>query len=196
MPDCDYCDRSFDDASGYHDHLRYDHPDELDRIDQRRVATEDDSGLPTGPLALGLIFLVAVAVVGYVVLVSGSGESGNQAGPSDLGAVHFHGTMRVIIAGQAIDFSQSKYQLQADAFHFESKDGRRWHVHARDVTLAWAMDSLGISITADTVSIGERTYDDANPDTTVRVIVNDEPVTPSTYILQRGDAVRIVVEIE
>jgi len=104
--------------------------------------------------------------------------------------------MEVVIDGQRVDFSRSQYQLQADAFHFEANEGRRWHVHARGVTLAWAMESLGIPVTAETVTFEGRTYDDSDPDTTVTIRVNGEPVTPSSYVLQRGDRVRIVVEVQ
>jgi sulfur carrier protein ThiS len=197
MPECDYCDRSFDDEAGYHEHLRNEHAQELGPIDQRRVATDDGAGgLPTGPLALGLVLLIAAGVVGYLVFLPGSGGGSSEGEPTDLGAVHYHGTMEVVIDGQRVDFSRSQYQLQADAFHFEANEGRRWHAHARGVTLAWAMESLGIPVTAETVTFEGRTYDDSDPDTTVTIRVNGEPVTPSSYVLQRGDRVRIVVEVQ
>lgn len=196
MPECDYCDRSFTDEAGYHDHLRNEHASELGPIDQRRVDTgEAPGGVPTGPIALGLVLLVAAGVVGYIVFFAGSGGS-SDGGPTDLGTVHYHGTMEVVIDGERIDFSQSKYQLQADAFHFEANEGERWHVHAQGVTLAWAMESLGIPVTAETVSFEGRTYDDGDPDITVLITVNDEPVTPSSHVLQQGDTVRIIVDVQ
>ncbi|MDZ7702774.1 MAG: hypothetical protein U5J98_12335 [Halobacteriales archaeon] len=192
MPDCGYCDASFDDEAAHLDHLEAEHADELGPIDRRRVGTEESGGLPTGPIALGVVLLAAAAVVGYVVFLPGGGSG--AGGPTDLGAVHYHGTMTVVIDGERVDFSQSAYQLQADPFHFEAGDGERWHVHARDVTLAWAMDSLGIEVTAETVRFDGTTYDDADPDTTVTVTVDGEPVQPASYVLQQGDQVRIVVE--
>lgn len=194
MPDCGYCDDTFDDEATYRAHLREAHADELGPIDRRRVDTESGGGLPTGPLAIGVVLLVAAAVVGYVIFLPG-GNAGSDAGPHNLGGVHYHGSMEMVIDGERVDFSQSKYQLQADPFHFEANEGTRWHVHAEGVTLAWAMESLGISVTADSVTFEGTTYDEADPDTTVRITVNGEPVTPSSYVLQRGDAVRIVVEI-
>lgn len=195
MPDCGYCDESFDEEAAYHDHLRAVHADELGPIDRRRIADDSGGGLPTGPLALGLVLLVSAAVVGYVIFLPGGGGAAGD-GPRNLGSVHYHGTMEVVIDGQQVDFSQSRYQLQADAFHFEANDGTRWHIHAQDVTLAWAMESLGIGVTAETVTFDGTTYDDADPDTTVSLTVDGEAVTPSTYVLQEGDAVRIVVQIE
>lgn len=196
MPDCGYCDASFDDEAAYLDHLRTDHEGELGPIDRRRVETDSGDGLPTGPIALGLVLVAAAAVVGYVMFLPAGGDGGSgPGGPYDLGAVHYHGTLEVVIDGQRVDFARSKYQLQADPFHFEGGDGERWHVHARNVTLAWAMESLGIPVTAETVTFEGTTYDDADPDTTVSITVDGEPVTPATYVLQEGDTVRIVVEV-
>lgn len=194
MPDCGYCDESFTDEATYHDHLREVHSDELGPIDRRRITAEEGGGLPTGPLALGLVLLISAAVVGYVIFLPGGG-GGGDVGPTDLGSVHYHGTLEVVIDGQRVDFSQSRYQLQADAFHFEGGVGQQWHVHAQGVTLAWAMDSLGIPVTADRVTFEGTTYAAAEADTSVSITVNGDPVTPSAYVLQEGDAVRIVVEV-
>lgn len=196
MPDCRYCDESFAEEANYHDHLRTDHADELGPIDRRRIGSDGGGGgLPTGPLALGLVLVASAAVVGYIIFLPGGG-GGSGAGPQNLGSVHYHGSMEVVIDGERLDFSRPEYQLQADAFHFEANEGTRWHVHAESVTLAWAMDSLGIGVTGDTVTFEGTIYDDADPNTTVTITVDGEPVTPSSYLLQEGDAVRIVVEVE
>lgn len=194
MPECAYCGAAFDGETAYLDHLREAHLDELGPIDRRRVAPDDGSaGLPTGPLAIGVVLLASAVVVGYVIFLPGSGAA--EDGPTNLWGVHYHGTIEMIVDGERVDFSQDRYQLQADAFHFESGDGTRWHGHAEDVTLAWAMETLGIEVTATSVTYEGTTYDDADPDTTVVVTVNGEHVTPSTYELAEGDAIRIVVEV-
>lgn len=197
MPDCGYCEASFDDEAAYLDHLREVHAAELGPIDQRRVATESSDGLPTGPLAIGLVVLAAAAVIGYVIFLTGSGESANGAGPQNVGSVHYHGTIEVVVDGMVVDFSQPKYQRPQEnpAFHFEGGDGTTWHVHAEGVTLAYAMATLDIDVTGDTVTVDDTTYDDADPDTTVRVEVNGDAVVPTEYVLNEGDAVRIVVEV-
>lgn len=199
MPDCGYCDESFDDEASYHDHLRSEHADELGPIDRRRVSSESDGGgLPTGPLALGLVLVASAAVVGYVIFLPGGGGGTPDDGPTNIGGVHYHGTIEMVVAGEPVDFSQPEYQRPGEypAFHFEGGDGTTWHAHAEGVTLAYAMSTLDISVTADTVTFEGTTYDDADSDTTVRITVNGEPVTPSSYVLQEGDAVRIVVEVE
>lgn len=198
MPDCGYCEASFDDGTDYLDHLREVHADELGPIDHRRVATEASGGLPTGPIAVAVVVIAAVAVVGYVISLSGGGGSANGDGPYNVGGVHYHGTLEVVIDGESIDFSQPKYQRpQAQpAFHFEGGAGTTWHGHAEGLTLAYAMDTLNIDVTTDTVTLDGTTYDEAAPDTTVSVTVNGEAVVPSEYLLQEGDAVRIVVAVE
>lgn len=197
MPDCGYCDASFDDEAAYLDHLRAVHDDELGPIDRRRVATDASGGLPTGPLAIALVVIAAAVVVGYVIFLPGGGGGTDGDGPRNVGGVHFHGTIEMVVDGEPVDFSQPEYQRpgQQPAFHFEGGDGTTWHGHAEGVTLAYAMSTLDIDVTASAVTFEGTRYDDADPDTTVRVTVNGEPVAPGDYVLQDGDAVRIVVEV-
>lgn len=198
MPECAYCGDSFDGEEAYLAHLRAAHEDELGPIDRRRVATEASGGLPTGPLAIGAVVLAAAAVVAYVVFLSSSGGGAAADGPTNVGSVHFHGTIEMVVDGERVDFGQPQYQYRntgVRAFHFEGDDGSRWHGHAEGVTLAWAMDSLGINVTESTVTYDGTTYDDADPDTNVSITVDGEPVVPGEHVLQEGDAVRVVVEV-
>lgn len=75
MPDCDYCEASFEDEEAYLAHLQAEHKGEIGRIDRRRVdgtaSNNEEDGLPIGPIILGLILLVAVAIVAYTVTVGG-----------------------------------------------------------------------------------------------------------------------------
>lgn len=199
MPECSYCGTAFDDDETYLEHLGAEHYDELGAIDRRRVDTHaDDSatGRPTGPVVLGLVLVLAVAVVAAALLYSGGGSQadGQAQQPSDIGSVHYHGTIAVVIDGERVDFSQDQYQLQADAFHFEGGDGTRWHAHARGVTLAYAMETLGIDVTDSSVTYRGTTYRDGDPNTTVSITVNGQSVAPSDHVLRDGDEIRIVVE--
>jgi len=225
MPDCNYCEASFEDEQAYLEHLQAEHEDELGSIDRRRIEEnlggDGGVGLPTGPLVLGFVLLVAVVIVAYVIFFAGasgpspapdSGGSLEGAGeasldriaqsPGQLRSAHEHGTMDVSIDGQRIDFSQSEYQLAADKFHFESGNGRVWHKHATGVTLEWAIATLGIGVSEDTVVYDGTVYSDSDPGTNVTVEVDGQPVDPQTYVLQggsdtnpeAGDSVRIVVE--
>lgn len=116
--------------------------------------------------------------------------------PHDDGAVHFHGDINVTIAGRTLDFSGQRYQLRNDHFHFENGVGDRWHVHSRDVTLGYAMETLGIDVSPDTLSFDGTTYRDADPGTTVLVQVNGDDVRPDSYVLEKGDTIVITVRTD
>lgn len=193
MPDCDYCDATFEDEAAYLDHLEADHARELGAIDQRRIeqrgAADGDGGTSSTAVyaAGGLVLLLGAAAVVYGV-VSVIGAEGQ---------VHEHGTMEVVIDGQPVDFQQPQYQ-NANGFHFHPGE-TGWHMHPSEpgrLTLAEAMDRLGIEVTEETVTFDGETYDDADPDTDVRIAINDEPVDPETAELHDGDHVEIVVETD
>lgn len=201
MPSCDYCDDEFEDEAAYLDHLESAHYDDLDRIDRRRVDERDeDSGFDRSMLA-------AVAIVGLLVVGGGayamltmSQSAGDvqlpevEQRPTGLGEVHSHGTIVVTVDGHTFDFSQGEYQLQSDYFHFEGGQGEQFHVHARGVTLQYALNTLDIGVTADRVVWEDQEYERDDPDTEIAITVNGDPVDPATYVLQDGDDVEVVVE--
>jgi len=199
MPECDYCDESFESESAYVDHLEGQHLEELGPIDRRRVGadeSDEDGSRPTGPIVLGGILVVTLAIVGYVLFSPSGGRGDVTPGqePTDLGAVHYHGTMEMVVNGQQVDFSRQRYQLQSNAFYFEGGVGTRWHVHARGVTLQYALGTLGFNATESSVTYQGTTYRDGTSNTTVQITVNGDPVAPREYGLRSGDNVQVVVE--
>lgn len=211
MHDCPHCAESFETETDYLEHLRDDHPDAFGTVDRRRLdqlrGDDGGAGVSTTALLLGGLAVVVLAVVAFVTFGLGgsSSDSGVAAArtPTNVGSVHYHGTMEMVVLGDPVDFSRDRYQLQADAFHFEGGDGRVWHGHAQGVTLEWAMASLGIEVTETSVTFEGTTYRDSDPEYTVSVTVDGQSVDPSTYVLQgaqnadaaasQGDNVRIVV---
>ncbi|WP_276299111.1 C2H2-type zinc finger protein [Halorussus lipolyticus] len=197
--ECDHCGASFADEEDYLRHLRDEHPDELGPIEQRRVAEldPDDDGAPTAAVYGAVLGgLLLAGLLAYVLFSSGGGgasdpNTASLTQPRNVGAVHYHGTIDATIGGQELDFGRQRFQLQADAFHFENGEGERWHVHAERVTLAYAMQTLGIDVTNGTVAYDGTTYGD-DPGETAIVEVNGESVTPGEYVLQKGDSVQIV----
>lgn len=213
MRDCPYCGERLATEEEYVAHLHEAHDeDEFGRIDRRRVeqvygTDSEASGDWTGPIVIVLVLLLTVGFVGAVIAIPGFGggmggghgggadaSGGANAGPTCLGAVHYHGTMRMTVSGSPVDFSADSYQLQDRAFHFEGGDGTRWHVHAREVTLRYALSTLGIDVTESSATFDGETYRDSDPDVSVTISVDGHPATPDEYVLQRGDRVRIVVE--
>jgi len=219
MPDCEYCSSSFDDEKSYYAHLGEEHADELGPIDRRRVEQHtggsDDEGLPTGPLILFGVIAFALVVVAYVIVFMGSGSSVGEAGPPatinginvsktpvNVGESDFHGRINVTIAGEQLDFSQQRFQLQDQAFHFENGGGSVWHGHGDALTLQYAMATLGINVTDSTVAYDGTTYRDSDSETTVRVQLNGDNIDPSNATLDgvrsisnadSGDFIHIVV---
>jgi hypothetical protein len=196
MSECRYCGETFEDEDAELVHLEAEHADELGRIDRRRL-TDDDEGSGIGTvLAVGVVVLLATVAVGYGAFVADGGGGDGSVDPSGVGSVHYHGTIEVVVEGESVDFSQAEYQYRStnvDAFHFEGGDGSRWHVHAQRVTLGWALSSLGIEVTAESVTFGGETYRDGEG-ASVTVAVDGSAVDPSEYVLQADDHIRIVVE--
>ena len=210
MPECDYCDRSFDGEGAYLEHLDAEHHGELGRIDRRRVESHVSSdGVGVPPTAVyGVAALVVLAIAGagmYYVVGAFTGE----------GQVHEHGTIELVIDGQAVDFNQQQYYTprtvgagQAQSFHFHQGQDNIWHLHPNDpgrLTLAEGMDWLGIELTADRLAFEDATYDGTDSGTSVDVRVNGEPTDPVTYELHgtttvdnahEGDAIEIHVETD
>lgn len=200
MPDCRYCEESFADEDAYLEHLEEAHAGELSRIDRRRVEGRGDGGfdVPTGPIAIALVIGVSAAIVAYAVFTPGGGDTaaaGDVARtPTGIGEVHFHGTINMTVAGEPVDFTAPEYKHPREnpAFHFEGRNDPRWHAHARGITLEYAMSTLGIEVSADSVTFEGTTYAESEG-ATVIVEVDGEPVDPATYVLEEGDHVRIVV---
>ncbi|WP_336135241.1 hypothetical protein [Natronomonas amylolytica] len=193
MPECEYCGASHDSEEAHLKHLKAEHADELGPIDKRRVGDVDgdDGGLPTGPLALGVVMLLSIGIVGYVVFVAGgSGPDGiGQAG-----SAHYHGTMEMTVLGEEVDFSQEGYQVEDQRFHFEGGDGTQWHAHATGVTFEYGMEALGFEVDRSPTTLvyeGE-TYVDGEGYEVVFEI-NGEAVSDLEYTLQEGDSIRVVV---
>jgi len=211
MPDCEYCSDSFDDEDAYLAHLQAEHEGELGPIDRRRIEdAETEDGSYRGMVVLGTILLVSFAIVGFLVVGGGLGGDG----PTAPGSVHQHGSMEIVIEGEELDLNEPEFTNNDGSFHFHGDEQTRvgefvWHIHAQEVTLQYALDTLGIEVDDEgtVLRYDGRTYRDADPDTEVVIEVNDEPVEPGDYELQgvgpiadaaggAGDDVRIVVRTD
>lgn len=202
MEECDHCGDTFEDEDAYLEHLGSQHRDDLGRIEEKRVEQyEADSG--GGGRTQLYVAVAAVAVVAALGAFAFGNVFGSSAPapmqddvqqPSGLQSVHYHGEMNVTVDGQAIDFSQEQYQLQDDYFHFERREGTRFHVHGQGVTLEYALETLDIGVTNTALSFDGTVYRDTNPDQRVVYRVNGEEVNPEQYVLERGDRIEVIAE--
>jgi len=200
MPDCSYCGKSFASEADYLSHLESVHEGELGPIDRRRIGDGEEGGLGARSVLLAAVAVIPIVVVAYVLFFTGSAPAD---GPTNVGSVHEHGTINVTINGTELDFGAPEFQKPREepAFHFE-RGTEVWHVHAKQVTLQFAMATLGINVTEESVTYDGRTYTEENA--TVRVEVNGEPVDPDEYVLkgvrdddgENGDHIRIVAQPE
>ncbi|MBI2134347.1 hypothetical protein HYU09_00005, partial [Candidatus Woesearchaeota archaeon] len=85
----------------------------------------------------------------FVLFLDGCSE--NKIGP--LGSAHNHADIKVYVLGNAIDFSQQKYQLKHQAVHFENRDGDVVHTHATGITLGYMFETLGMNINENCLTI-------------------------------------------
>lgn len=204
MLECDYCEKSFSDEVSYLTHLDTEHGDELGAIEQRRInGLDETNGLSTGQVVLGVGMVAATLIIGYFIVFAGG--SGSAAVPSDsveqvaqqpaeTGSAHYHGSIAVIINDTPIDFSQSQYQFADQKFHFERGDGDEWHAHASGITVEYALSTLDIGVTDNSVQYDGTRYTDGE-DTTVSIRVNGDPINPKEYVVQPGDEMQVVVRV-
>ncbi|MFC6951826.1 hypothetical protein [Halorubellus litoreus] len=233
MTDCEHCSESFEDEAAYLRHLGDEHPGEMGPIERRRLdELGGGDGGPSTPLLVAGIAVGALllAVILYTLTIGGSGSGpnselgelgpapnppGHQLGPAgtdevyrpySLGAAHEHGPISVNVDGQQIDFRRAEFQHPREmrAFHFE-RGLRRWHVHAKGVTLEYALEATAFGVTNTSFAYDGVVYrQGANaqaPDgwevvtgATVVYEVNGEPVAPETYVLQEGDSISVRVQ--
>lgn len=212
--DCPYCGDSVPDES-YERHLRRNHADELTPIDRRRVGPRSDSTSSRSLVlyaSLGSILVLFAFGYALVFLVDDPATDTAAVQPDPTTPVHEHGRITVQYDGTTVDFSEQQYLEADDCFHFHADgdaaesagDGTRvWHTHCGDVTVEYALATLGMEVTADSATIEGQQFSTADGDE-IRVTVDGEPVDPRTYVLDgvepvdaasdgAGDDVRVVV---
>ncbi|WP_323674726.1 hypothetical protein [Halorubellus sp. PRR65] len=232
MTDCEHCSESFEDEAAYLRHLDDEHPGEMGPIERRRLdELGGGDGGPSMPLVVAGIAVGALllAVILYTLTIGGSGSgNGSELGelgpapdpphelgpagtdevyrPYSVGSAHEHGPISVNVDGQQIDFRKPEFQHPREmrAFHFESGE-RRWHSHARGVTLEYALEATAFGVTNTSFAYDGVVYREGSnaqgPDgwevvtgATVVYEVNGEPVAPETYVLQNEDSITVRVE--
>lgn len=190
MTDCEHCSESFEDDAAYLRHLDAEHPEEMGRIERRRLEElgGGDGGTPlpllVGGIAVGALLL---AIVIYTLTTGGSGAEGElgELGPAPdpdahelgppgqdevyrpyrIGSSHEHGGISVTVDGNSIDFRQPEFQHPREmrAFHFERGEPR-WHAHAEGITLEYALEATAFGVTNDSFAYDGVVYREGSND--------------------------------
>lgn len=221
MPiDCPYCGDTVPDDAYVH-HLRRQHADELTPIDDRRVG-RGSGGAQGRPLVLyaGIAGVLLLFVLGYgfAFLLADTGPGTAAVQPDSAVSVHEHGLIAIEHDGRPVDLGDPQYLEADECFHFHGDGGTEdggdghdhdhgtppgtqvWHTHCENVTVEYALETLGMDVTADGITLDGREYSA----TEVSVTVDGEPVDPQTYVLDgvepvdaaadgAGDDVRVVL---
>lgn len=201
MEECRYCGAEFEEEAAYLDHLEADHAAELGPIDRRRLDRQSGGSRIPDDLDLGPLAPVTQAIwrhrggllLAAFVLALG-GIFWTLAGGGTDGRIHEHGTMVVTINDEPVDLDQPAYH-QSERFHFHPGDGEVWHMHPERVTFKEAMAELGMPVTASSVTINGTTYEDADPETSVTMLINGDPANLD-HALRDEDHVEIRVTVD
>jgi len=78
-----------------------------------------------------------------------------------LGSIHEHANISVMFGGEKVDFSNDQYQLKSSFVHFEDKDGKSVHVHAKGITLRYLFETLRWVVDDDCIVTDFGKYCDA-----------------------------------
>lgn len=106
---------------------------------------------------------------------------------------HPHGQLRMRVNGEPVDFTQERYTMASEKFHFHGDEGAaRWHAHTLSVTVDAALSTFpDITASGDTITYNGSTYQANGTSSSYTVTVNGEQVDPSTYVVKDGDAIQV-----
>jgi|SRR3989338_1033498 len=113
------------------------------------------------------------------------------SGIGPLRSTHIHADVKVYINGQAIDFSQRKYQLAARFIHFEDGIGDVVHVHATGLNVGHLLKSLGMDFNSNCIIFERQNYCDGG-NKKLKFYVNGQPNSEfDNYVFRDLDRILI-----
>lgn len=120
--------------------------------------------------------------------------------PHDQGSVHMHGFLTFHVNGESVDYDASRFYESVTGnknFHFHdyTDNEKVTHVHAKGVTVHYALNSLpGITIgDPSQIKINGTTYDTSDAETSVEVTVSNEQVDMKKYVLKERDHIEVLI---
>ncbi len=106
---------------------------------------------------------------------------------------HMHGEIDVVVDGDPLDLSDERFQHRNEFFHLEDGNGDIFHAHTYSGTYGFALGTLGINVSEESVTYEGMTYDRTGENSSVQLLVNGDPVESMDYRLKDGDAIRVVL---
>lgn len=122
---------------------------------------------------------------------SGTTEQTTTQGDQEQ-SVAASGEMAVVIDDERLDLAAAAESNDSASFWVGSS-GTTWERTDANVTLADALERVGVNASNGSVTYEGTTYTESTSNTTVVMRVDGEPVDPSEYVLQEGDQVWVEV---
>ncbi len=176
--ECNVCGKKFDTTQSLQQHKK-------DAHETQKV--ESTPSLPKKSNVKKIILYVAVFLV-FAAIAYGvySLFSSPTASIGPIGSTHEHVDFKVYINGETIDFSQSKYQLRSGYVHVEGGEGDLVHKHATGVTMAYFLNTLGIKLTNDCITVNNIDYcntvsSNIQEIKTLKMYVNGQPLQSNQF---------------
>lgn len=102
------------------------------------------------------------------------------------------GEMAVVIDDTRLNLADAATDSDASFWFDDATSSGEWQRNSTSVTLAAALETVGVNATESTATYQGETYREDATDTTVAIRVNGEPVDPTEYELQDGDQVWVL----
>ena len=156
---------------------------------RRSRTTEIDRRKRRSQLISIAIIAAVVAGVAYGIYIYAQNPP-RTASFGALGSTHEHTAFRLFINGQAIDFSQPKYQVRSQYVHFENGDGDTIHKHATGVDIGFLFETLSIKFTDECIAMDDGTEYCNDSNNTLKFFVNGvRNDMYNNYVLNDGDRI-------
>lgn len=144
---------------------------------------------------LTIIVPIIVAVIGIGVAAAVLVPRGSIGGFGMLNSAHEHAVFAVILDGQQIDFSQSKYQVGSTRnsyIHMEGGDGTTLHRHSTNVPVGEFLKSVKMDISNNCFvrDDGQQFCNDGAKQ--LRSFVNGTEQAIMDYVLKPNDRILVI----
>lgn len=145
---------------------------------------------------LTIIVPIIIAVIGVGVAAAVLAPRGSAGGFGALGSAHEHAVFAIILDGQQIDFSQSKYQVGSTRnqyIHVEGGDGTTLHRHSTNVPVGEFLKSVKMDINDNCFvrDDGQQFCNDAAKQ--LQYFVNHTKIASiMNYVLQPNDRILVI----